>query len=81
MDNANLIFNEHYNYGESTRTLRSFIADVTNELCNFDKQPISTIDKTKEWIEVRIFCRGKGVENFQILTESLFSRRRHKFKN
>lgn len=56
MDNANLIFNEHYNYGESTRTLRSFIADVTNELCNFDKQPISTIDKTKEWIEVRIFC-------------------------
>jgi hypothetical protein len=47
-----LIFNEHFNYGESARTLRSFIADVTTELCNLDKQAISTIEETKELIEV-----------------------------
>ncbi|CAM4782634.1 unnamed protein product, partial [Rotaria magnacalcarata] len=51
VDNSNLIFNEHFNYGESARTLRSFIADVTTELCNLDKQPISTIEKTRELIE------------------------------
>ncbi|CAF5047432.1 unnamed protein product, partial [Rotaria sp. Silwood1] len=51
VDNTNLIFNEHFNYGENTRTLRSFIADVTTELCNLDKQPISTIEKTRELIE------------------------------
>ncbi|CAF4487048.1 unnamed protein product [Rotaria socialis] len=54
VDNSNLIFNEHFNYGESARTLRSFIADVTTELCNLDKQPISTIEKTRELIESKV---------------------------
>jgi hypothetical protein len=49
------MFNEHFNYGESARTLRSFIADVTTELCNLDKQPISTIGETRELIEVKYF--------------------------
>jgi hypothetical protein len=46
------MFNEHFNHGENARTLRSFIADVTTELCNLDKQAISTIDETREFIEV-----------------------------
>lgn len=50
-----MLFNEHFNYGESARTLRSFIADITTELCNLDKQPISTIEQTRELIEVKIF--------------------------
>ena len=48
----NLMFNEHFNHGENARTLRSFIADVTTELCNLDKQAISTIDETREFVEV-----------------------------
>ncbi|CAF2655428.1 unnamed protein product [Rotaria sp. Silwood2] len=54
VDYTNLIFNEHFNYGESARTLRSFIADVTTELCNLDKQSISTIEKTRELIESKV---------------------------
>lgn len=47
------MFNEHFNHGESARTLRSFIADVTTELCNLDKQPISTSQETRELLDVR----------------------------
>jgi len=50
------MFNEHFNYAESTLTLRSFITDVTTELCNLDKQPISTIEQTKEFLDVNQNC-------------------------
>jgi hypothetical protein len=49
------MFNEHFNHGENARTLRSFITDVTTELCNLDKHAISTIDETREFIEVNDF--------------------------
>ncbi|UJR37453.1 hypothetical protein I4U23_030156 [Adineta vaga] len=55
VQNTNLYFNEHFNYGESARTLRSFITDVTTELCNSEKKPISMIDETKEFIESKIY--------------------------
>ncbi|CAF3855305.1 unnamed protein product, partial [Adineta steineri] len=54
VQNTNLYFNEHFNYGESARTLRSFITDVTTDLCNLDKKPISMIEETKELIESKI---------------------------
>ena len=53
----NLLFNEHFNHGENARTLRSFITDVTTELCNLDKQSISTVEETREFIEVNYLSR------------------------
>ena len=46
------MFNEHFNYGESARALRSMITEVTTDLCNWEKQPISSIEETKQFIEV-----------------------------
>ena len=68
----NLMFNEHFNHGENARTLRSFISDVTTELCNLDKQAISTIDETREFIEVNEW--GLNIELIRVdLVESLSS--------
>lgn len=46
------MFNEHFNYGESARALRSMITEMTTDLCNWEKQPISSIEETKQFIEV-----------------------------
>ena len=49
----NLMFNEHFNFAATVRSLRGFIAEIMTDLCNLDKKAFSKLSETKEMLEVK----------------------------